>query len=94
MRLDLYLSVTGLVKRRAVARELCDSRKVKVNDQVAKPSRAVAPGDLVAISLSSGYKLVEITGLPQKSISKKEGERYYLIKEFIPREKARERDSI
>ncbi|MBD3169351.1 MAG: RNA-binding S4 domain-containing protein [candidate division Zixibacteria bacterium] len=87
MRLDLYLSTTGLVKRRTLARQLCDGGKIKLNDKSAKAGKEIKVGDLIGMSLSSGFRLVEVTDLPAKSIPKKEGGNYYIIKEFIPKER-------
>ncbi|MBD3233359.1 MAG: RNA-binding S4 domain-containing protein [candidate division Zixibacteria bacterium] len=87
MRIDLYLSTTGLVKRRTVAREFCDAGKVKLNGKTAKPGKEVKTGDELALSLSSGRKVIEITDIPTKSIRKNEGENYYKLKEFEPKQR-------
>jgi len=47
MRLDKFLQLTGLVKRRALAKELCDAGRIKVNGKVAKPAMEVRIGDLI-----------------------------------------------
>ncbi|MCP4634195.1 MAG: RNA-binding S4 domain-containing protein [candidate division Zixibacteria bacterium] len=86
MRIDLYLSTTGLIKRRTIAREFCDSGKVTLNDKAVKPSKEIAEGDIIGLRLSSGYKSVEVTDIPRKNLRKGEGENYYIIKEFQPRE--------
>ncbi len=52
MRLDKYLQVTGLIKRRALANEACKLGLVKVNDVVAKATRRVNVGDLIHINLA------------------------------------------
>ena len=51
MRLDKYLKVSRLIKRRTVANEACDAGKVLVNDKVARASYDVKPGDVIAITL-------------------------------------------
>ena len=51
MRLDKYLKVSRIIKRRTVANEACDQGRVSVNGKVAKASTAVAVGDVI---LSSG----------------------------------------
>ncbi len=50
MRLDKYLKVSRLIKRRTVACEACEMGKVTVNGKVAKPSCNVDTGDVVAIT--------------------------------------------
>ena len=49
MRLDKYLKVSRLIKRRTVANEACDAGRVLVNDKVAKASANVSPGDTITI---------------------------------------------
>ncbi len=58
MRLDKYLKVSRLIKRRTVAQEACDAGKVSVNGKVAKPSYDVKIGDTV--SLTFGEKVVSV----------------------------------
>ncbi|MDR2686781.1 MAG: RNA-binding S4 domain-containing protein [Oscillospiraceae bacterium] len=53
MRLDKYLKVSRLVKRRTVANELCDAGHVEVNGKAARASHEVKPGDLLAISVGA-----------------------------------------
>ena len=47
MRLDKFLKVSRLIKRRTVANEACDAGRVTVNGQVAKASVKVKPGDII-----------------------------------------------
>ena len=58
MRLDKYLKVSRLIKRRTVACEACEMGKVTVNGKVAKPSCNVDTGDVVAITF--GEKTVTV----------------------------------
>ena len=53
MRLDKYLKLTRLIKRRTVANEACDADRVLVNGKVARASLAVKEGDIIEISLGS-----------------------------------------
>lgn len=48
MRLDKYLKVSRIVKRRTVANELCSAGRVKVNGRTAKPGTEVKPGDVLS----------------------------------------------
>ncbi len=52
MRLDKYLQVTGLIKRRALANEACKLGLVKINGTTAKATREVAVDDIIDISLA------------------------------------------
>ena len=53
MRLDKYLKLTRLIKRRTVANEACDADGVLVNGKVARASLAVKEGDIIEINLGS-----------------------------------------
>ena len=57
MRLDKYLKVSRLIKRRTVANEACDAGRVNVNGKVAKASQEVKVGDVISIRF--GDKTVE-----------------------------------
>ena len=54
MRLDKFLKVSRILKRRAVAQEACKGGKVTVNGRSAKPAHELKIGDVVEISFSSG----------------------------------------
>ena len=58
MRLDKYLKVSRLIKRRTVANEACDNQRVSVNGKVVKASYDVKAGDVIAIRF--GQKTVEV----------------------------------
>lgn len=70
MRLDKYLKVSRLIKRRTVAREACDSGRVLVNDKVAKASANVSIGDVIEINF--GNKSVKVKVLQIKDTSRKD----------------------
>ena len=53
MRLDKYLKVSRLIKRRTVANEACDNGRVTINGKVAKASTEVKVGDVIAISFGN-----------------------------------------
>ncbi len=61
MRLDKYLKVSRLIKRRTVANEACDAGKVMVNDKPARASYDVKPGDIIAITLGARTVKVRVT---------------------------------
>lgn len=53
MRLDKYLKVSRIIKRRTVAKEACESGRVSINGRVAKPSTDVIEGDIIEIRYAS-----------------------------------------
>ena len=60
MRLDKYLKVTRLIKRRTVANEACDNGRVTLNGKVARASAEVKPGDIIGISFSDRETRAEV----------------------------------
>ena len=53
MRLDKYLKVSRIIKRRTVAKEACESGRVTINGKVAKPSTDVKEDDIIEISFAN-----------------------------------------
>lgn len=70
MRLDKFLKVSRLIKRRTVANEACDAGRVTVNGSVAKASVKVKPGDIIEIQF--GTKMVKVEVLDIQETTKKE----------------------
>lgn len=70
MRLDKYLKVSRIIKRRTVANEACDAGRVLVNDKVAKASQEVKPGDIIEVGF--GTKAVKLEVLAVADTSKKD----------------------
>lgn len=70
MRLDKYLKVSRLIKRRTVANEACDAGRVLLNDKPARASAAVKTGDIVEIQF--GGKSVKVEVLDVKETVRKE----------------------
>ena len=63
MRLDKYLKVSRLIKRRTVANEACDAGRVFVNDKPAKASVNVKPGDIIEIQFGNkSYNIIVADG--------------------------------
>lgn len=61
MRLDKYLKVSRLIKRRTVANDACDAGRVMVNDKVVKASYDVKLGDVIEISFGNKSMKVKVT---------------------------------
>ncbi len=71
MRLDKYLQVTGLIKRRALANEACKLGLITVNEIVAKPTREITVGDVIEIKLARREMTVKVLQLIQGNSLKK-----------------------
>ena len=65
MRLDKYLKVSRLIKRRTVANEACDAGRVCVNGKVAKPSQTVKPGDILELTFGARTVKVEVLSIAE-----------------------------
>ncbi len=70
MRLDKYLKVSRLIKRRTVANEACDAGRVMVNGKTARASLNIKPGDVIEIQF--GTKTVKVEVLDVVETVKKE----------------------
>lgn len=69
MRLDKYLKVSRLIKRRTVANEACDAEKVSVNGKPARASYDVKEGDIIEINI--GAQPLKVRVLDVKEFTKK-----------------------
>lgn len=76
MRLDKYLKVSRLIKRRTVANEACDAGRVLINDKPAKASANVKVGDIITIQFGSKETSVKVLSL-QESIRKEDAENMF-----------------
>jgi ribosome-associated heat shock protein Hsp15 len=69
VRLDKWLWAARFFKSRTLAAHACYGGKVDVNEQAAKPSRDVKPGDLLAITLPRGKRIVRVVALSERRAS-------------------------
>lgn len=67
MRLDKYLKVSRLIKRRTVANEACDNERVTVNGRTARASYDVKAGDVIAIRFGERTLTVEVLSVQEKA---------------------------
>lgn len=71
MRLDKYLKVSRLIKRRTIANEACDAGRVLINDKPAKASANVKAGDIITIQFGNKETRVEVLSV-QETVRKEE----------------------
>jgi ribosomal 50S subunit-recycling heat shock protein len=83
MRLDKYLKVSRIIKRRTVAKELVDKGRVLINDNVAKPSSDVRIGDELIIHMGSSKIRVKITKIAEFSRKGDAALMYELLQETV-----------
>lgn len=78
MRLDKYLKVSRLIKRRTVANEACDAGRVSVNGKTARASYDVKIGDVIEISFGSKPIKLRVTAV-NETVKKQDAELLYRI---------------
>ncbi len=76
MRLDKYLKVSRLIKRRTVAAEAADGGRISVNGVTAKPSKEVKVGDIIEMSFGARKVRVEVTSV-QETVRKDDAASMY-----------------
>ncbi len=69
MRLDKFLKVSRLIKRRSIANEVCDSARVFVNDNPAKPAKQLKIGDIITIEYKNNSKSYKVLKIPSGNVS-------------------------
>jgi len=83
MRLDKYLKVSRLIKRRTVAKEMVDAGRVKINGKVAKPGNEVKLGDELEIGFGQRQVRAKIVGI-QETVRADQAASLYTIMEGAP----------
>ena len=79
MRLDKYLKVTRLIKRRTVANEACDAEKVSVNGRPARASYDVKVGDIIEINMGTRPLKVKVLNVTEHATKENAAEYYVVI---------------
>ena len=79
MRLDKYLKVSRIIKRRTVANEACDGEHVTVNGRVARASLEVKPGDEITVAFGARTLTVRVLKVTETAGKADAGELYEII---------------
>ena len=79
MRLDKFLKVSRLIKRRTVANEVSDTGRVLVNDNPAKPAKQLKEGDIIKIEYANRTACVRVVKIPANNVSVQEAPTLYEI---------------
>lgn len=77
MRIDKYLKISRIIKRRTVAKDVADAHRIYVNSVLAKPGKTINIGDTVALHLGLKIITIKITSL----VPIKDADMYVLISE-------------
>lgn len=78
MRLDKYLKVSRIIKRRTVAKEISESGRILINDKVAKPSTQVKEGDIIQITFANRILKAKIINIAEH-VRKEDAKEMYVI---------------
>ena len=81
MRLDKYLKVSRIIKRRTVAKEACDGGRVTINGRVAKAGAEVKEGDVMEIRFGNRVGRYEITDVKEVVRKENAAEMYRVLEE-------------
>ena len=76
MRLDKYLKVSRLIKRRTVANEVADAGRILINGKIAKASQAVKAGDIIEIRFGQRTVKVEVLEVTEHATKDSAGSMY------------------
>lgn len=79
MRLDKYLKVSRLIKRRTVANEMCDGGKVKINDKIAKAGTEVKIGDIIEVSFGGKITRAQVLEITEHTTRTGASEMYKIL---------------
>lgn len=79
MRLDKYLKVTRLIKRRTVANDACDAEKIVVNGKVARASYDVKVGDVIEINMGAHPLKVNVLSVSEYATKENAADNYQVI---------------
>ena len=79
MRLDKYLKVTRLIKRRTVANEACDADKIVVNGKAARASYDVKVGDIIEINMGQKPLKVKVLNVTESATKENAADNYVVV---------------
>jgi len=91
MRIDKYLKVSRIIRRRTVANEACSGGRVMINNRIAKPSAEVKTGDIISIRFgehTGHYKVISV----RETVKKDEAPEMYMVMDedsFISTERSK-----
>lgn len=79
MRLDKYLKVSRLVKRRTVANELCDAKHVSVNGKIARASYEIKTGDVIEIQMGANVTKAQVVSVNEYATKENASDMYKIL---------------
>ncbi|AFM39181.1 ribosome-associated heat shock protein implicated in recycling of 50S subunit [Desulfosporosinus acidiphilus SJ4] len=81
MRIDKFLKVSRLIKRRTVAKDVCVGEKISINGRIVKPSAEVKPGDQIILEIANHVVEVKVLATPNNIKANEAHTLYELIRD-------------
>lgn len=78
MRIDKFLKVSRILKRRSLAQEATNGGRIKVNGKTVKPAHRIKEGDIVELGFNSGTVKIKVLAL-KETVKKEEAENLYCV---------------
>lgn len=79
MRIDKFLKISRVIKRRTVAADACDGGRIEINGKVAKPSKDVKVGDVVSVSFGNNTMRFEVLSIDEHQTKQSAENMYRLL---------------
>ncbi|MDD4839689.1 MAG: RNA-binding S4 domain-containing protein [Clostridia bacterium] len=79
MRIDKYLKVSRVIKRRAVAADACDGGRIEINGKSAKPAKEIKVGDIVTVAFGDKKLTFKVLFLDEKASKANAKEMYEIV---------------
>ncbi len=79
MRIDKFLKVSRVIKRRTVAADACDGGRIEINGKIAKPSKDVKVGDVVKVSFGNNAMTFEVLSIDEHQTKQSAETMYRLL---------------
>lgn len=81
MRIDKYLKISRLIKRRTVAKDVCDGEKIRINGRIVKPSAEIKVGDRIILEMGNHVIEVKVLATPNSVRANEAQTLYELIQD-------------
>jgi len=79
MRLDKYLKVSRIIKRRTVANEACDAGRIEVNGKVQRASYDVKTGDIITVNMGSSKRQFQVLEISEHALKEDAAKMYKIL---------------
>lgn len=83
MRIDKFLKISRVIKRRTVAQEACDGGRIEINGKVVKPAKDVKVGDVVTVTFGNSSMKFEVVSIDEHQTKQSAEQMYRIIEENV-----------